>query len=109
MRISLFAILSLIASFSLEAGCIKCDQTTGYVCYHRLDGTKSGCDTPSDAGCVTWGSCTPSGPSDDDEVFSLGRSFRMNNDLELAAVRVGVRAFPVQPAPRRKPSVRSVL
>lgn len=91
-RISLIVLLSLVVVSSLQASwCLKCDQSTGYACFRSPNGTKSGCDTPSDAGCATWGTCTPSVGDDCNEdpncdVFSLGRVLPMSNDLEVAAV-----------------------
>jgi hypothetical protein len=76
--------------------CKKCDQSTGYACFmSRVDATHSGCDTPSDAGCALWGSCTVSEGGDDCGdgcVFDLGKAAPMTNDLEVASVTIVVPA-----------------
>src|SRR3954470_15979133 len=55
--ILLVVALTLLAA-AAEATCIKCDQSTGYRCYMSINGTKTHCDSPSDAGCFMWGVCT---------------------------------------------------
>ena len=57
----LVAALTLLAS-AADATCLKCDGSTGYRCFMSIYGTKLNCDSPSDAGCFTWGVC--SGGSD---------------------------------------------
>jgi Anaphase-promoting complex subunit 11 RING-H2 finger len=103
LRITLFVLLLVVIASTVQAGCIKCDQTTGYICYMRLDGTKSGCDNPSDAGCATWGSCTHNVGDDctDDCVYTLGQAEPMSNSLEVASVTITSptdRVVPVAPA-----------
>ncbi len=97
VRITLFVLLILVVASTVHAGCIKCDQTTGYICYMRTDGTKSGCDNPSDAGCATWGTCThTSDDCTDDCVYSLGQAQPMSNSMEVASVSI------TSPAPQAK-------
>jgi hypothetical protein len=92
--------LSLVVMFlagSAQAFCIKCDERTGYTCFIRQDGTKANCDSPSNGGCITWGSCRPrgdggGGPCDgffpDCDPFQSLRATPMSNDFEVAAVYV---------------------
>jgi hypothetical protein len=105
--------LALVVMFlagSAQAFCIKCDQSTGYACFIRLDGTKANCDSPSDAGCVTWGACSRTrgggdgGPCNgffpDCDPFQWMRATPMSNDLEVAVVSVTM-PFPARAYPSR--------
>jgi hypothetical protein len=59
MQKILFAVVILFLAVAADAGCIKCDQSTGYWCFMSTFGTKTNCDNPTGAGCFTWGSCSP--------------------------------------------------
>src|SRR5579885_625323 len=85
-------ILLLLATAAIaNAGCIKCDQSTGYWCFMRFDGTKSGCDSQTNAGCITWGTCTPSGQECDGcEEYPVGSARPFTNNLRIASVSITV-------------------
>lgn len=103
LRIALLVLLAAVVASTAQAGsCLKCDQSTGYACFRSfINATHSGCDTPSDAGCALWGTCTVSNSGDDcpdnDCVFSLGQAAPMSNDMEVVAVTISV------PSPRSGP------
>jgi len=95
----LFVLFAAIVASSAQAGmCKKCDQSTGYACFmSRINATHSGCDTPSNAGCALWGSCTVSEGGGDEDcgdhcVLDIGNATPMTNDLEVASVTVAVPA-----------------
>jgi|SRR5579872_872816 len=86
-------ILLIVATAAVaDAGCIKCDQSTGYWCYMRSDGTKSGCDSPSGAGCITWGSCSSGSECDYEacELYPVAEARPYSHDLRIATVSVTV-------------------
>jgi hypothetical protein len=97
IRLMLVTLTVLVFGVSAEARCFQCDQTTGYYCF-MAQGSKGGCDSPSDAGCVTWGTCTPRSPGPGDgpctssaldcDPFEYMRNTPMSNELEVAAVSV---------------------
>ena len=107
LRFLLVTLAVLLFGLSAEARCFQCDQTTGYYCY-MAQGTKGGCDTPSNAGCFTWGTCSPKagdpgggaclGLYPNCDPFQLMRATPMSNELEVAAVSVKV--------PRPKPTAK---
>lgn len=90
----LFTLLMMILASRAQAACIRCDQSTGWRCYMRIDGTHSNCDSPSDAGCFVWGACSPGGGGGgwcifpDCDPFQDMRARPLTRDMELAAVRV---------------------
>src|SRR5438105_609084 len=98
LRAILFVLFAAIVASSAQANmCMKCDQTTGYACFNsRINATHSGCDTPSNAGCALWGSCTVSEGGGDDCAdgcpFDLGNAAPMTNDLEVASVTIALPA-----------------
>lgn len=94
MKIVVGVLLMMVTAAVAEAGCIKCDQTTSYWCVIRTDGTKKACDSPTSAGCITWGSCSSSG-SDCQvgcEQYPTANAIPFSNHLRLATVSVTVRA-----------------
>jgi hypothetical protein len=57
MKTFLLAAAVILIAAAANAICLKCDQSTGYRCYMSIYGTKANCDSPSGAGCFTWGAC----------------------------------------------------
>lgn len=98
LRIAFVVIFAAVIASSVQAArCIKCDQTTGYACFMAQGGTHSGCDTPSNAGCALWGTCTANDGGGDDDcgehcVLDIGNAAPMTNDLEVASVTIAVPA-----------------
>jgi len=97
LRIALAVIFLAVVTSSAQAGCLKCDQTTGYACFlSRINATHSGCDTPSNAGCALWGSCTVSEGGGDDCgehcILEIEGAAPMTNNLEVASVTIAVPA-----------------
>jgi hypothetical protein len=88
LLVSLFLVfLPVVAS----AGCIRCDQTTGYFCYMRSDGRYAQCETLS-GGCATWGYCDPSAeqcePPKKCPFQNNWGSVSLTGDYRLASVTV---------------------
>jgi hypothetical protein len=106
LKLILGCLALMLFSISAQARCFECSQRTGYHCY-MAQGTKGGCDTPSDAGCFTWGTCNDGGGGGgrggcdgfypDCDPFELMRAQPMTNELEVASVSV---VSPRQPTPR---------
>jgi hypothetical protein len=86
-NVLLAAALILIAA-AADATCIKCDQSTGYRCYMSIYGTKANCDSPSDAGCFTWGACSGGSECDFGCVFDPVALARPTDDLLVASVTI---------------------
>ena len=70
------------------AGCIRCDQWTGYQCFMSTYGTKMFCDSPSNAGCITWGSCSAGGDCNDDWGLENPVALRFTNELQFASMSI---------------------
>ena len=94
LRFLLVTLAVLLFGMSAEARCFQCDQTTGYDCF-MAQGAKGGCDSPSGAGCFTWGTCTPGQGGDGGcsglnycDPFEMIRATPMSNELEVASVSV---------------------
>lgn len=93
MRKFVLALLVILWAVGANAGCLKCDQSTGYWCFISIYGTKMYCDTPTNAGCMTWGACNPgAGDCVDPEScvqYPEART-RTRENLQIASVTVRV-------------------
>ena len=108
LRFLMVTLAVLLFGVSAEARCFQCDQTTGYNCF-MAQGSKAGCDSPSGAGCFTWGTCTrdsdPTGPGQclglypNCDPFEDVRATPMSNELEVAAVSIKPSHAKATPAP----------
>lgn len=81
--------IALLAA-AADAACIRCDQWTGYQCYMSIYGTKAYCDSPSNAGCITWGSCSTSGECNDDWCVQNPVALRFTNEMQFASMSITV-------------------
>jgi hypothetical protein len=80
--------LALFAT-TASAGCIRCDQWTGYQCFMSVYGTKMFCDNPSNAGCITWGACSSGGEcNDDDRCLQEPVALRFTKELQFASMSI---------------------
>jgi len=79
--------LTLLAT-TASAGCIRCDQWTGYQCFMSIYGTKMFCDNPSNAGCITWGSCSSGGECNDDWCLQNPVALRFTKELQFASMSI---------------------
>jgi len=84
----LFAVLITFLAVAADASCLKCDQSTGWWCFMSTFGTKAHCDSPSSAGCITWGSCTVS--ECDDSCIQNIAVLRFTERMQIASVTVVV-------------------
>jgi hypothetical protein len=92
MRKRLFITLTLaLLTAAADAGCIRCDQWTGYQCYLSVYGTKAFCDSPSNAGCITWGYCSPGGGcNDNNRCIQYIASVGFTREMRFASVSITV-------------------
>jgi len=89
MKRVLLAVVILSLAASANAGCLKCDQTTGWWCFMSTFGTKANCDSPTGAGCFTWGTCGPSA-CDYDSCMENVAVLPFNDSMRIASVSVAV-------------------
>jgi hypothetical protein len=82
--------LALFTAATADAGCIRCDQWTGYQCYMSVYGTKAFCDSPSNAGCITWGYCSPGAGCNDDWCIQYIAAIRFTREMRVASVSITV-------------------
>ena|ERR1700752_4085236 len=89
MRKLLFLTLTLaLMTTAANAACIRCDQWTGYTCFMSIYGTKAHCDSPTNAGCFMWGSCSSSGECDDDRCIQNPVALRYSNQMRFASMSI---------------------
>ena len=100
MKNFLLAAASILIAVAADATCLKCDQSTGYRCFMSINGTKANCDSPSDAGCITWGSCTSNADCTFGCLLERAEVVSRTDDLKLAAVTVVVPLRPESHAAR---------
>lgn len=100
MKKLLFALAITLTAVATDAGCIKCDQTTGWWCFMSIYGTHAHCDSPTGAGCFMWGACT-GGECDDFCVQNIAQ-VRLTSEMQVASVSITVPLTDSQPRAHRK-------
>jgi hypothetical protein len=96
--ILLVAVLTLLAA-AADATCLRCDQSTSYRCFMSIYGTKMHCDSPSDAGCFTWGACAGGSECDFGCVLNPNGATTLTRDLHVASVTITSPPLPSAQSP----------